>query len=107
VGLPNDSYESIGTYMEQAAVEVPFGEFTAYPLIPYPGTKLWNTPETFGYTIVDRDFTKYAQIDKHHRGATVLRHQNFSPDDVARWIQLTNDILSRSGKLPSIQSQVT
>lgn len=107
VGLPQDSRDSITNYMELAAQDVAFDEFTVYPVIPYPGTALWHSPERFGYTIVDRDFTKYAQIDKHHRGATVLRHARFGPDDVAAWIDLANNVFMQHGKTPSFRSVVT
>lgn len=86
VGLPYDTEETIRIYFTEAS-KLPFDEFSVYPLIPYPGTKIWKTPEKFGYTIIDKDFTQYYQIGENKRTCFVLNHKNFNHEDVKRWIE--------------------
>jgi len=38
-----------------------------YFLTPFPGTPIWDNPEQFGITILDRDYTKYLQAGKKAR----------------------------------------
>ena len=95
VGLQYDTYETIEKYFEIAS-ELPFDEFTVYPLIPYPGTEIWKTPEKFGYTIIDKDFTQYYQIGENRRTCYALDHDNFTHEDVEYWVNMATEILERN-----------
>jgi radical SAM superfamily enzyme YgiQ (UPF0313 family) len=103
VGLPFDTDKSITESFEKAE-KLPFDEFAIYPLIPYPGTSIWNTPEKFNYEIIDRDFTKYAQLGVNQYTCFSMKHKDevtgysFSPEDVERWLNVANNILSQSKK---------
>lgn len=106
LGLPFDTYENVDHYMTEVAREVRFTEYCLYPLIPYPGTRIWTSPECYGYTLTDTDFNNYVQIGKGGKQAVVLHHRNFSGADIARWIEMTEEIFLNAGKIPSINSQV-
>ena len=98
VGLIYDSDETIEKYMTIASL-LPFDEFSAYPLLPYPGTAIYKTPEKFGYTIIEPDWRKYYQIGEDRHTCFALDHTNFTHIDVERWLKFTYDILENKGKI--------
>ncbi len=101
VGLPFDCDETIKRDFTKAAT-LPFDEFAVYALIPYPGTPLWSEPAAYGYVILDSDYEGYVQLGINKRTAAVMSYHNaetgnsFTPEDVTRWVQTANDILSSS-----------
>ena len=101
VGLPYDTDLSVKNAFMNAVV-LPFDEFAVYPLLPYPGTVLWERPEAYGYEIVDRDFTRYIQIGVNQFTCFALKHTDpntgytFYPSDVERWLHFANDCLLSS-----------
>jgi len=105
VGLPYDTDEAIQKYFENAS-KLAFDEFSIYPLIPYPGTQIWNKPKKFGYEIIDKDFTQYIQIGKDGKTCFVLKHKNFSHCDVERWFKIATKILEAGGKKHTKESEV-
>jgi len=105
LGLPYDSDETIIKYFEKAS-KLPFDEFSIYPLIPYPGTRIAKEPEKFGYEIIDKDFTHYIQIGKNKATTYALRHRNFIEHDVKRWYNYVEELLLSSNKLLQSQSKI-
>lgn len=105
VGLPYDTDQTIEKYFRQAA-QLHVDEFAIYPLIPYPGTRLWAHPEAHGYTIMDRDFTHYVQMGKDDGACYALQHRNFGPQDVRRWRQRAAAILQDTGAQHMMASRV-
>jgi len=105
VGLPHDSDASIQRDFTMAA-SLGLDEFTVYPLIPYPGTKIAQEPERFGYTIVNGDYRDYIQVGLWGRACYALRHRNFGPEDVKRWKLQADEILLSRGLTRSHQSPV-
>lgn len=105
VGLPYDTDETITKYFEKAS-KLPFDEFSIYPLIPYPGTRIAREPEKFGYEIVDKDFTHYVQIGKNKTTTYALRHKNFTEHDVKWWYNCVEELLLSSNKLLQCQSKI-
>lgn len=105
VGLPYDSDETIIKYFKKAS-KLPFDEFSIYPLIPYPGTRIAKEPEKFGYEIIDKDFTRYIQIGKNKATTYALRHKNFIEHDVKRWYNYVEELLLSSNKLSQSQSKI-
>jgi len=103
VGLPEDTDSTIERFFSQAAA-LGLDEFTVYPLIPYPGTEIARHPERFGYTILNSDFREYVQIGVQSRTCFALRHRNFGPDDIARWLQTAREILQNGGARQSRES---
>ncbi len=106
LGLPFDTDQTVKRFMRHVIDEVPFDEYTLYPLIPYPGTRLWEQPERFGYTILEREVDKYVQIGKNSRTAILLRHKNFSEANIRDWLQWTEDFFGQVGKVQTLYSQV-
>jgi radical SAM superfamily enzyme YgiQ (UPF0313 family) len=105
VGLPGDSDASIERDFAAAAA-LGLDEFTVYPLIPYPGTRIAREPERFGYTIVNPDFRDYIQIGVQGQACYALRHRNFGPEDVLRWRLRAEEILLGGGLTRSHRSSV-
>jgi len=105
VGLPYDTDETIIKYFKKAS-ELPFDEFSIYPLIPYPGTRIAKEPAKFGYEIVDTDFTHYVQIGRNKATTFALRHKNFTEHDVKRWYNYVEKLLLSSNKLLQSQSKI-
>lgn len=96
VGLPYDTGKNIEKNFRKAA-SLNIDEFSIYPLIPYPGTILWNKPSKFGYDIIDKNFTDYIQMGKGGKTCYSLKHKNFNLTDVEKWQRLATEILSGNG----------
>jgi len=105
VGLPYDTDETVEYYFSRVA-ELPLDEFSVYPMIPYPGTRIARHPQQFGYTIVNTDFRDYVQIGKGKRTCYALRHRNFEPEEVETWHHRVEQTLLDSGMRHSIDSDV-
>ena len=105
VGLPFDTDETIEQSFTKAA-ELGIDEFAVYPLIPYPGTAIAKFPERFGYTIENKDFLDYVQIGKDGRTCFALKHKNFNPEDVKRWLGIATQILKSGGVDHMSESEV-
>ena len=105
VGLPYDTDETINKYFQDAA-KLGIDEFAVYPLIPYPGTRIWKEPERFGYTITNRNFTDYVQIGRDGTTCYALRNRNFNIGDVERWKYLAEEILESGGANHMRESEV-
>lgn len=105
VGLPFDTDETIEQSFTRAA-QLGIDEFTVYPLIPYPGTDIAKFPERFGYTLVNSDFTDYVQIGRGGRTCFALKHKNFGPEDVKRWVEVATQILKAGGAKHISESEV-
>lgn len=84
VGLIHDTDETIKKYFTIASL-LNFSEYNLYPLIPYPGTAIWNTPEKYGYEIIDKNFQNYYQIGINKNTCYALRHKNFNEHDIKKW----------------------
>lgn len=105
VGLPFDTDRTIDEAFRRAS-QLGIDEFAIYPLMPYPGTKIWKNPERFGYTIVDSDFIDYVQIGKNGKTCFALKHKNFGPEDVERWLKTATQILKEGGAKHVSESEV-
>ncbi|MBF0538228.1 MAG: hypothetical protein HQL03_08250 [Nitrospirae bacterium] len=90
----------------QIASRLGIDEFAVYPLIPYPGSTIWKKPERFGYTIIDRDFTKYIQMGHGRRTYYALRHKNFTPAEVESWKLTAEQLLEEGGIKHMRESEV-
>ena len=78
---------------------LPFDEFSLYPLIPYPGTLIATQPDRYGYEIVEPDFTRYIQVGRGRQTCFALRHSNFGPEDVQRWLARAEALFAARGKV--------
>jgi radical SAM superfamily enzyme YgiQ (UPF0313 family) len=105
IGLPFDNDETVPKYFEKAC-KLPFDEYSLYPLIPYPGTRIWNEPEKFDYEIIDKDFTHYVQIGKGGKTCFALQHKNFTVENVREWFKIVTEIMEAVGKKHARESVV-
>ncbi len=105
IGLPFDNDETVEKYF-QKAVQLPFQEYSLYPLIPYPGTGIRKNPGKYDYEIVDNDFTHYVQIGKGGSTCFALEHKNFTPGKVKEWYEMITKMLSDAGKKHTKESTV-
>ncbi len=103
VGLPYDSNETIEKYFFIASL-LPFDEYAIYPLLPYPGTEIYKHPEKYGYTIIEKDWTKYFQIGENRSTCFSLDHTNFNHKDVERWLQYVYDLFEKRNKIHNSKS---
>lgn len=60
-GYPGETEETIDETIKIIR-EVKPDDVSVYPLIPYPGTLLYEHPEQFNITYINSDFSKYYQI---------------------------------------------
>lgn len=80
VGFPGETWETVRETVE-LMLECTPDEFSVYPLIPYPGTLLYEQPEMFGITAINPDFSQYFQVCRG-RGTGYI----FQTDDLNREI---------------------
>lgn len=101
VGLPFDTDDTIKYFFEEAA-KLYIQEFAVYPLIPYPGTEIAANAEKFHYKITSNDYDKYMQIGIKGCACYSLAYNNpetgnsFYPEDVMRWKQKADELLSKT-----------
>ncbi len=84
VGFPG---ETDGTIAETLALlkQCPWDEFSVYPLIAYPGTPLYDHPEQYGITHIDRDYAGYLQIGRDFKAGFTIRSEAFDEQQVRQW----------------------
>ncbi len=60
-GYPGETIETLDETINMIR-EIKPDDVSVYPLIPYPGTPLFENPEKYKITFIDKDFSKYYQI---------------------------------------------
>lgn len=82
IGLPGETQktasDTINFALRLKDMGMNYADF--YYLVPFPGTPIWNNPESFGIKIKDRDFTKYLQAGK--RAKCVIETEELSSSDI-------------------------
>lgn len=94
VGFPGETWQTIQetvTLMQECGPD----EFSVYPLIPYPGTPLYQQPEAFGITTVNPDFAQYFQISGQRGTGYVFRTSDLDEHLVADMRQYVIEQVSR------------
>ena len=90
VGLPFDTDDTIERYFKYSS-ELPLSEYAVYPLIPYPGTLIYEKAKQFHYNIISENYENYRQMGVNGDACYVLEYHNpntsnhFGPADVRRW----------------------
>lgn len=105
VGLPYDNDQNIEKFFQKAS-QSGIDEFAVYPLIPYPGTRIWRNPKRYGYTITNPDFTRYVQMGKGGRTCYALQHENFTSEDMKKWKKIATTILEGGGATHMSKSKI-
>lgn len=81
VGYPGETIETLDETINLIRTCQP-DEISIYPLIPYPGTKLYHYPEKYNITYIDPDFSKYYQIFGEKESGFVYETTTLSRKDI-------------------------
>jgi anaerobic magnesium-protoporphyrin IX monomethyl ester cyclase len=81
VGFPGETWKTVQQTIDLMQ-ELQPNEFIVYPLIPYPGTPIWERPQDFGITHIDRDYSKYVQVGRGRKTAFAIRTKEFDERQV-------------------------
>jgi len=77
VGYPGETWDTIHETIDLMLTCRPH-EYIVYPLIPYPGTPLFQNPSMYGIRIIDYDFSKYFQVYGNRQAHFVYELGNVS-----------------------------
>jgi radical SAM superfamily enzyme YgiQ (UPF0313 family) len=83
VGFPGETWETVQDTVD-LMLECEPDEFSVYPLIPYPGTPVYQQPQSFGITAINPDFSRYFQVRQGRGAGYVFRSQHLDEDTIAR-----------------------
>ncbi|MCJ7747940.1 MAG: radical SAM protein [Desulfobacterales bacterium] len=67
IGFPGETKETMDE-TKRFIMEADPDQYLVNNMIPYPGTAVWNDPESFGVTRFYKDFNEYYQIGKDGTG---------------------------------------
>lgn len=84
VGFPGETDLTVSESIGRLA-DLPLDDAVVYPCIPYPGTKLFKNPTSFGITWIDSDFSHYVQVGRSRSAGFVMRTETFGPEEVKHW----------------------
>lgn len=104
VGFPGETNETIEETLSLVK-SCPWDEFAVYPLIAYPGTPLHDSPEQFGITYIDRNYSDYLQIGRNFRAGFTIRTEDFDEHRVRQWRDYVRDELLADGRTWAGNSQ--
>jgi anaerobic magnesium-protoporphyrin IX monomethyl ester cyclase len=87
LGHPGESKETIEetkAFIERTNLD----QFFVSNFVPYPDTDIWNNPEKYGVTKIDKNFENYYQVDESGFGS-----RNIETNDLSReeFIELEKD----------------
>ncbi|MFT3890016.1 MAG: hypothetical protein QM730_00140 [Anaerolineales bacterium] len=82
VGFPGETWSSIQSTVD-LMLECQPDEFSVYPLIPYPGTPIYQQPESFGITSINQDLSQYFQIRRARESGYVFRTEHLNEETIA------------------------
>lgn len=72
VGFPGESWETVRETVD-LMLECAPDEFSVYPLIPYPGTLVYEQPQMFGITAINPDLSQYFQVRRGRGTGYIFR----------------------------------
>jgi anaerobic magnesium-protoporphyrin IX monomethyl ester cyclase len=82
VGFPGETWQTVEETVN-LMLECRPEEFSIYPLIPYPGTPVYEQPERFGITTTSDDFSQYFQVRRGRGTGFVYRTPDLDEQIVA------------------------
>lgn len=82
VGFPGETWQTVEETVN-LMLECRPDEFSVYPLIPYPGTPLYEHPERYGITAISDDFSQYFQVRRGRGTGFVYRTPDLDEQAVA------------------------
>ncbi len=88
VGFPGETWETLEETVKFIN-EAHFDKVVVYPLIPYPGTDVWNNAEKYGIKILDKDFSHYFYIQGNYEAGFVYETDELTPSlikEMREWV---------------------
>ena len=82
VGFPGETWQTVEETVN-LMLECRPDEFSVYPLIPYPGTPIYEQPEQFGITAISDDFSQYFQVRRSRGTGFVYRTSSLDEQIIA------------------------
>jgi len=82
VGFPGETWETVQETVD-LMLECRPDEFSVYPLIPYPGTPIYQRPERFGIISINPDFSQYFQVRRERESGYVFRTRDLDEEKIA------------------------
>lgn len=82
VGFPGETWETVQNTIN-LMLDCGPDEFAVYPLIPYPGTPLYQRPQAFGITSIDPDLSRYFQVQSGRNTGYVFRTADLNESEIA------------------------
>ena len=95
VGFPGETWDTVKEtvdFLNKSAPDI----VTVYPLIPYPGTDVWNNPEKYGMRIIDKDFSHYFYIKGNYEAGYVYETDTLNPSIIQEMRQYMIDNIRNS-----------
>ena len=84
VGFPGETESTMKetiTFLKK----LPWDEFSVYPLIAYPGTKIHSDPQKYGIIHIEKKYENYLQIGKNLSAGFTIRTNTFNEEQVHSW----------------------
>jgi len=81
VGNPGETWETVQDTVNMVERIMP-DEVILCIFTPYPGSPVWDNPESFGMKILTRDVTKYAAVGPGMTGNVVVETEKMSAQDI-------------------------
>lgn len=95
VGFPGETWDTVKEtvgFLNDSAPDI----VTVYPLIPYPGTDVWNNPDKYGMRIIDKDFSHYFYIKGNYEAGYVYETDTLNPSIIQEMRQYMIDNIKNS-----------
>ena len=95
VGFPGETWDTVKEtvdFLNKSAPDI----VTVYPLIPYPGTDVWNNPDKYGMRIIDKDFSHYFYIKGNYEAGYVYETDTLNPSIIQEMRQYMIDNIRNS-----------
>ena len=89
-GYPGETIESLDETISMIR-EVDPDDVSVYPLIPYPGTPLFENPKKYRITFIDKNFSKYYQIYGNKKSGYVFETEDM---DIEKLIFFRNYLVN-------------
>lgn len=93
MGFPGETWETVKETCKTVIEAMP-DEVLIHTPIPFPGTPLYEYPDDFGITWMEKDFSKYMQISKDRQPYYLMSHKTADRDIIKEMWEYTVKKLS-------------
>jgi len=81
VGSPGETWETVQDTVDMVEKIMP-DEAILCIFTPYPGSPVWDDPESFGMKILTRDVSQYAAVGPNMTGNVVIETEEMTAQDI-------------------------